>query len=141
MKISACFFYFAIHYSETGWKSLSMALILYHLFYNEKRSELCYLNYLLLLQNQALHGKSKSIVQRAIKLQLVLFPKKVATNNSINGGHTQHNSCTANFRPEIKGVTLTVRRYSIQMAYCKRSFVCRHIFGFQANENHSFDMN
>ena len=93
-----------------------MALILYHLFYNEKRSELCYLNYLLLLQNQALHGKSKSIVQRAIKLQLVLFPKKVATNNSINGGHTQHNSCTANFRPEIKGVTLTVRRYKWHIA-------------------------
>ena len=114
-----------------------MALILYHLFYNEKRSELCYLNYLLLLQNQVLHGKSKSIVQRAIKLQLVLFPKKVATNNSINGGHTQHNSCTANLRPEIKGVTLTVRRYSTQMPYCQRSFVCRHIFGFQANENHS----
>ena len=114
-----------------------MALILYHLFYNEKRSELCYLNYLLLLQNQALHGKSKSIVQRAIKLQLVLFPKKVATNNSINGGHTQHNSCTANFRPEIKGVTLTVWRYSTQMAYFYRSFVCRHTFGFQAIENHS----
>ena len=28
------------------------------------------------VQNQPLHGKSKSIVQRAIKLQLVRFPKK-----------------------------------------------------------------
>ena len=50
------------------------------------------------VQNQPLHGKSKSIVQRAIKLQLVRFPKKPWQLQIIQlMGHTHHNSCKPNF--------------------------------------------